>query len=81
MLLTALAEPNSTAPARLRAAATLRLSCFSRARDHDALAAKLRRQRFDADFGWQIGAHLRELAKARALPITIDVLTFAQVIF
>jgi uncharacterized protein (UPF0303 family) len=37
--------------------------------------------RFDADFGWQIGAHLHELAKARALPIAIDVRTFGHVVF
>jgi uncharacterized protein (UPF0303 family) len=37
--------------------------------------------RFDADFGWQIGTHLRELAKARGLAIAIDVRTFGQSIF
>ena len=37
--------------------------------------------RFDPDFGWQIGTHLRELANTRALPIAIDVRTFGQVIF
>jgi uncharacterized protein (UPF0303 family) len=37
--------------------------------------------RFDADFGWQIGAHLHELAKARALAIAIDVRTFGMPIF
>jgi len=36
---------------------------------------------FDADFGWQIGAHLHEMAKARGLPIAIDVRTFGQPIF
>jgi uncharacterized protein (UPF0303 family) len=37
--------------------------------------------RFDADFGWQVGTHLHELAKARGLPIAIDVRTFGQPIF
>lgn len=37
--------------------------------------------RFDADFGWQIGAHLHEIARARSLPIAIDVRTFGQPIF
>lgn len=37
--------------------------------------------RFDADFGWQIGAHLHELAKARAHAIAIDVRTFGLPIF
>jgi uncharacterized protein (UPF0303 family) len=37
--------------------------------------------RFDADSGWQIGAHLHEIAKARAMPIAIDVRTFGQPIF
>lgn len=36
---------------------------------------------FDADFGWQIGAQLHEMAKARGLPIAIDVRTFGQPIF
>ncbi|MBP0596240.1 heme-degrading domain-containing protein [Paraburkholderia sp. LEh10] len=36
---------------------------------------------FDADFGWQIGMHLHELAKTRGLPIAIDVRTFGQLIF
>jgi len=37
--------------------------------------------RFDADFGWQIGTHLHELAKARGLAIAIDVRTFGHAIF
>ena len=37
--------------------------------------------RFDAGFGWQIGAHLRELAVKRKLPVAIDVRTFGQTIF
>jgi uncharacterized protein (UPF0303 family) len=37
--------------------------------------------RFDADFGWQIGAHLHEIARTRGLPIAIDVRTFGQPIF
>lgn len=37
--------------------------------------------RFDADDAWQIGTHLRELAKSRSLPIAIDIRTFGQVIF
>lgn len=36
---------------------------------------------FDADFGWQIGTHLHELAKARGMAIAIDVRTFGHSIF
>ncbi|SDC38186.1 heme-degrading domain-containing protein [Paraburkholderia lycopersici] len=37
--------------------------------------------RFDADRAWQLGAHLHELARARALAIAIDVRTFGHPLF
>lgn len=37
--------------------------------------------RFDADRAWQLGSHLHELARARALPVAIDVRTFGQQLF
>ncbi|CAN7285114.1 heme-degrading domain-containing protein [Caballeronia sp. LjRoot29] len=37
--------------------------------------------RFDADSGWEVGAHLHELAIDRGLPIAIDVRTFGHSIF
>jgi uncharacterized protein (UPF0303 family) len=37
--------------------------------------------RFDADRAWQVGAYLHEIAKARGLPLAIDVRTFNQPLF
>jgi uncharacterized protein (UPF0303 family) len=37
--------------------------------------------RFDADRAWQVGAYLHEIAKARGLPLAIDVRTFGQPLF
>jgi uncharacterized protein (UPF0303 family) len=36
---------------------------------------------FDADRAWQLGAFLREVAKARGLALAIDVRTFGQPLF
>lgn len=36
---------------------------------------------FDADRAWQLGAYLREIAKARGLVLAIDVRTFGQSLF
>ncbi|MCG1042542.1 heme-degrading domain-containing protein [Mycetohabitans sp. B8] len=49
---------------------------------HIALQEKtLVAPRFDADFGWQLGTHLHELAKARAHAVAIDVRTFGHPVF
>ncbi|WP_322104740.1 heme-degrading domain-containing protein [Paraburkholderia sp. J41] len=37
--------------------------------------------RFDADRAWQLGSHLHELARARSLPIAIDIRTCGQQLF
>ncbi|WP_395066083.1 heme-degrading domain-containing protein [Paraburkholderia silvatlantica] len=37
--------------------------------------------RFDADRAWQLGSYLHELARARALPVAIEVRTFGQPLF
>jgi uncharacterized protein (UPF0303 family) len=36
---------------------------------------------FDADRAWQLGAYLREIAKARGLALVVDVRTFGQPLF
>jgi uncharacterized protein (UPF0303 family) len=36
---------------------------------------------FNADRAWQLGAYLREIAKARGLALAIDVRTFGQPLF
>jgi uncharacterized protein (UPF0303 family) len=37
--------------------------------------------RFDADFAWQAGSRLREMAMSRALPVAIEIRTFGQPFF